>query len=279
MDEGYPVKGWNLQDSFYNKIGKHLNPLRYLEMFLNRKTKKADGGRIGFKWGSGLSKALLKRIDKKMIKNAVDDIFPSGDYKYDAELAAEALVENNPKLFGGKLLDDLNDHARSDVYGLVLDEVTMRFGLQLKKDRGIRSLIKGVDEQFGEGTLKRASELPKGTKYETLEAVKDFEARNRTFQLNIEKFMEQFGVSREEATRISLLPAEEQQAIIQTYITEAQEYAKKSKEGADSLAKQFGYGKYAPSEIQKQQIDMLEEFNILGRKPNASGGLAKILEV
>jgi len=237
------------------------------------------GGRVGFKWGSGLSKALLRKINKKVIKDAVDDIFPTGDYKMDAELAAEALVENNPKLFGGKLLDDLNDHARSDVYGLVLDEVTMRFGLQLKKDRGIRSLIKGVDEQFGEGTLKRASELPKGTKYETLEAVKDFEARNRTFQLNIEKFMEQFGVSREEATRISLLPAEEQQAIIQTYITEAQEYAKKSKEGADSLAKQFGYGKYAPSEIQKQQIDMLEEFNILGRKPNASGGLAKILEV
>ena len=138
------------------------------------------GGRVGFKWGSGLSKALLKRINKKMIKDAVDDIFPTGDYKMDAELASEALVELNPKLFGGKLLDDLDDAARSDVYGLVLGEVQTRFGLQLKKNRGIKSLIKGVDEKFGEGTLKRASELPKGTKYETLEAVKDFEARNKT---------------------------------------------------------------------------------------------------
>ena len=33
-----------------------------------------------------------------MIKDAVDDIFPTGDYKYDAQIAAEALVENNPKL-------------------------------------------------------------------------------------------------------------------------------------------------------------------------------------
>ena len=72
----------------------------------------SGGGRVGFKWGSGLSKALLRKINKKMIKDAVDDIFPTGDYKYDAEIAAEALVENNPKLFGGKLLDDLNDACK-----------------------------------------------------------------------------------------------------------------------------------------------------------------------
>ena len=73
------------------------------------------GGRVGFKWGSGLSKALLRKINKKMVKEAVDDIFPTGDYKMDAELASAALVELNPKLFGGKLIDDLDDAARSDV--------------------------------------------------------------------------------------------------------------------------------------------------------------------
>ena len=57
------------------------------------------------------------------------------------------------------------------------------------------------------------------------------------------------------------------------------DYAKKAGESADSLAKQFGYGKYAPSEIEKRQIGMLEKFDITGRKPNASGGLAGILEV
>ena len=38
-------------------------------------------------------------LNKKTIRKAVDDIFPTGDYKYDAEMAAEALVENNPKFF------------------------------------------------------------------------------------------------------------------------------------------------------------------------------------
>ena len=33
------------------------------------------------------------------VRAAVDDIFSTGDYKYDAQMAAEALVENNPKAF------------------------------------------------------------------------------------------------------------------------------------------------------------------------------------
>ena len=232
------------------------------------------GGRVGFKWGSGLAKNLLRRINKKMVKDAVDDIFPSGDYKYDAEMASEALVELNPKLFGGKLLDDLDDAARSDIYGLVLGEVQTRFGLQVRKNMGIKSLIKGVDEQFGEGTLKRASELPKGTKYENLEAVKDFEARNRTFKLNIEKFMQEFGVSREEATRISLLPAEEQQAIIQRYINENMAKRTQALGGGEDLSG------VSPNYAERYTDQLLKDWNPgKGRKPSASGGLAKILEV
>ena len=232
------------------------------------------GGRVGFRWGSGLSKALLRKINKKVIKDAVDDIFPTGDYKYDASMAAEALVENNPKLFGGKLLDDLTDHAQTDVYGLVIGEVQRRFGLQVLKNRGIKSLIKNVDDQFGEGTLKRASELPKGTKYETLEAIKDFEARNRTFKLNIEKFMQEFGVSREEATRISLLPVEEQHAIIQRYINA--NMAKRTQ----ALGTGEDLSGVSPEYAERYTDDLLMDWNPgKGRKPNASGGLAKILEV
>ena len=100
----------------------------------------AEGGiaRLGFKWGSGLSRSLLKKINKKMIKDAVDDIFPTGDYKMDAELASEALVELNPKIFGGKLLDDLDDAARSDIYGLVLGEVSTRNASKLKSAGNIK---------------------------------------------------------------------------------------------------------------------------------------------
>ena len=111
----------------------------------------AEGGiaRLGFKWGSGLSRSLLKKINKKMIKDAVDDIFPTGDYKMDAELASEALVELNPKIFGGKLLDDLDDAARSDIYGLVLGEVSTRSASKLKSAGHIKQGDPITAENFG----------------------------------------------------------------------------------------------------------------------------------
>ena len=62
--------------------------------------------------------------DPTKVRAAVDDIFPTGDYKYDAEMAAEALVENNPAAFGGKLIDDIDDATRSEIYGAVLRVIT-----------------------------------------------------------------------------------------------------------------------------------------------------------
>ena len=216
--------------------------------------------RTSFKWGSGLSKALLKRINKKMIKDAVDDIFPTGNYKMDAEIAAEALVENNPRLFGGKLIDDLDDAARSDVYGLVLGEVTARFGLNLKKQRGIKSLLKNVNEQFGEGTLKRASELPKGTKYETLEAIKDFEARNRTFTPNREMIRTKYQGKIDDDLLDKILVDNNPQRIAEILAT------------IDEALLMQGRG------MGSQDI-MAALRGSWGRKKSASGGLAKILEV
>ena len=74
------------------------------------------------------AKAAAKTLkiweDPTKVRAAVDDIFPSGDYKYDAEMAAEALVENNPAAFGGKLIDDIDDATRSEIYGAVLRVIT-----------------------------------------------------------------------------------------------------------------------------------------------------------
>ena len=69
------------------------------------------------------------------VRAAVDDIFSSGDYKYDAEMASQALVENNPKAFGGKLIDDIDDATRSEIYGAVLRVVQSDLAktLQLKR--------------------------------------------------------------------------------------------------------------------------------------------------
>ena len=73
---------------------------------------------------------------------------------------------------------------------------------------------------------------------------------SKEFQLDVEKFAKEFPVSKEEALRISKLPSQEQQKILQKYIDE-----------------DF-----------KQQIQ-LSDFDVTGRKPNADGGLIDILKI
>ena len=72
--------------------------------------------------------------------------FSTGDYKMDAEMAAEALVENNPKAFGGKLIDDIDDATRSEIYGAVLKVVQSDLGkmLQLKKLSKPTKTLEGI---------------------------------------------------------------------------------------------------------------------------------------
>ena len=91
-------------------------------------------------------------LDNKTIRKAVDDIFPTGDYKYDAEMAAEALVENNPKAFGNKLYDDLSDADRSDVYGAVLPEVQNDLAKMLQAKR-LSKPTKTLEGLKKEGTI------------------------------------------------------------------------------------------------------------------------------
>ena len=153
----------------------------------------ADGGRAGYRFG-GLTKSLLKKLNTKKIKAAVDDIFPSGDYKYDAEMAAEALVENNPKLFGGQLYDDLDDMIRSDVYGLVLKELSQRNALKMQATRAARSQGPVVDTTITEAVTPRG------------------------FSLNVEKAMSELNIPREEAERIARLSSDEQKAALDIYL-------------------------------------------------------------
>jgi len=86
-----------------------------------------------------------KDFDKEILgkyspENAVDDIFPSGDYKYDADMAAEAYVENNPQMFKNMLYEDLDDRARSEVYSKVLAVISQRNAKMLKMKRNAKSI-------------------------------------------------------------------------------------------------------------------------------------------
>ena len=140
---------------------------------------------------------------------AAEDIFPSGDYKYDMEMAAESYVENNPGMFKNKLYEDLDQKTQMEVYEKVSKIINQKNAEKIK--------------------AKKANP----------------ESKPKGFQLNVEKFVQDFPVSKEEAIRISKLPTEEQETIIKTYLDE-----------------DFS-----------RQITLMD-FDITKRKPNAAGGRA-----
>ena len=126
---------------------------------------KADGGRMGFAGGKFvLGKKVLDLLkNNKKIQEAVDNIFGTGDYKMDAEMAAESLVELNPTTFGNKLYEDLDDMTRSEIYGAVLRPITTNMAKMrelkkasrpektlaaMKEGKGIDMSDPGIAEEF-----------------------------------------------------------------------------------------------------------------------------------
>ena len=101
---------------------------------------KADGGRIGFRVGKFvLDKVVAKLLgNPKKVKQAVDDIFPTGDYKYDAQMAADALVENNPKIFKNRLYEDLDLDTQMEIYGAVLGPIQKNMSMAIKMKKASR---------------------------------------------------------------------------------------------------------------------------------------------
>jgi len=173
----------------------------------------ADGGiagletRQGLKFGGKTGKSILSKIDDKMIKKAADDIFPTDDYKYDAELVVDALVENNPKLFKNLLADDLDDALRSELYGLAVSETGTRAAMKIKAGKMERPLF---DEN---GNLNKDAVLADATKYDGLD-----QAPVPSFQLNVDKAVSELNIPREEAIRIAQLPSDQQKLALQIYL-------------------------------------------------------------
>jgi hypothetical protein len=145
----------------------------------------ADGGiaRLGLKFGG--SAKFLKKINSKMIKKAADDIFPTDDYKYDAELVVDALVENNPKIFKNMLAGDLDDALRSELYGLAVSETGTRAAMKIRSGRMERPLF---DEN---GKLNKDAVLADASKYSGLDGRKDAEK-----EVSIMRYVPEFKVKR-----------------------------------------------------------------------------------
>jgi hypothetical protein len=248
----------------------------------------ADGGiaRLGFKFGG--SSKFLKKINSKMIKKAADDIFPTDDYKYDAELVVDALVENNPKIFKNMLAGDLDDALRSELYGLAVSETGNRAAMKIRSGRMERPLF---DEN---GKLNKDAVLADASKYEGLDGRKlptekegmkmaknmsdeEFEVRGQfpsmsddmiksslnnkrvrpRFQLNVDKAVSELNIPREEAIRIAQLPSDQQKLALQKYMD------------AD-MAQRAELMNYSPKKFDAAKG---------GRAGYSKGGLAKILEL
>jgi hypothetical protein len=222
----------------------------------------ADGGiagletRQGLKFGGKIAKNILSKIDDTMIKKAADDIFPTDDYKYDAEMVVEALVENNPKLFKNLLADDLDDALRSELYGLAVGETGNRAAMKMmtRRDAVKRGVVNEVPEPFKRESMKLADGVTgKGEKFKTFETT----TPPRMFQLNVEKAVSELNIPRAEAIRIAQLPSDQQKLALQKYMD-------------TDMAQRTELMNYSPKTFDAAKG---------GRAGYSKGGLAKILEL
>jgi hypothetical protein len=119
-----------------------------LEEASEKITKKADGGRIGYSKGKAVVSLMELIKNPQKIKEAVKNIFKTGDYKYDAEMAAESLVELNPKAFGNKLYEDLDEKTRMEIYGAVLPEVRTPIKSFAAEVENVKKVAPQMGERF-----------------------------------------------------------------------------------------------------------------------------------
>jgi hypothetical protein len=123
---------------------------RGIDDFIPDPEDMAQGGRVGLMAGS-VPKIFKLLKDPKKVKQAIDNIFPTGDVKYDATMAAESLVELNPKFFGNKLYDDLDSMTRLDIYDAVISPMmsAQAKALKMKKITKPEKTLQSMKEGKG----------------------------------------------------------------------------------------------------------------------------------
>lgn len=227
----------------------------------------ADGGiaRINLRLG-GAAKGILKKINKKMIKAAADDIFATDDYKYDAEMVVESLVENNPKLFKNLLADDLDDALRSELYGLAVTETGTRAAMKIRAGKMERPLF---DEN---GNLNKDAVLASASKYEGLDGrrAKSIIPKDEYAELKNDFNKEILNMSPEQQLRDEFPGISDR--LIRQILTDnnPQRIAEVKQTMREGMAMQDrGMG----------HEEIIELFKKSPRTKHSHGGLAKILEI
>ena len=227
--------------------------------------KKADGGRIGYSKGKTVLSFLEIIKDPKKIREAIDNIFKTGDYKMDAEMAAESLVELNPKAFGNKLYDDLDDKTRMQVYSAVIDDVMGDVAKKIKEKK--TDTYRFLKKVFGDSLNEmpdRDPELYTGLK----EVVPMFRQKNKAKKkqeliMYMQKYLPHMNDTEIEKFIVGSTPEIEGLSGQLLRLGSGRDYA-----GKIETIKRLERNKAL------RDLEVTEE---MIRKPNASGGLAKML--
>lgn len=228
-------------------------------------TKKADGGRIGYSKGKAVMGFLEIIKDPKKIREAIDNIFKTGDYKIDAEMAAESLVELNPQAFGNKLYDDLDDKTRMQVYSAVIDDVMGDVGKKIKeKKTDTYRFLKKVFGDSLDDMPDRDPELYQGLKEVVpIFRQKDKAKKKQELIMYMQKYLPHMSDSEIEEFIVGSRP---------------------DIEGLSGQLLRLGSGRDYKGKLdmmreasQKRKLADLEVTEEMIRKPNAFGGIAKLL--
>jgi len=122
----------------------------------------ADGGRPGYAFGTGLKIYNLFKAKKtniaKEIKRSLDNIFPTGDAKYDADVMVDEIME-----YLNIDRDAVDGFDINDLYSRAYDALT-------KQTFNAKKLMKSVNQK-GKGTVTTADNIPQPTK--TLKSIED----------------------------------------------------------------------------------------------------------
>ncbi len=122
----------------------------------------AEGGRPGYGYGTGLK--LINILKKqgtnamKEIKRSIDNIFPTGDAKYDADVVVDEIMEN------------LNiDRDAVDGYD-IMDLYSKAYGALIEQSFSPKQLAKSINQR-GKGTVTTADKVP--TPKKTLKSIEE----------------------------------------------------------------------------------------------------------
>jgi hypothetical protein len=135
----------------------------------------ANGGRPGYAYGTGLKLFNLFKAKKtnvaKEIKRSIDNIFPTGDSKYDADVVVDEILENldiDRDAVDGYDILDLYDQAYKSITMQAIDGVTPKLMQSItKKGKGtVTRADKNIKLSY---TDKDKRIIPEGTTEEEID--------------------------------------------------------------------------------------------------------------